>query len=71
MKDGIHPEYHEVLVTCACGEKFFCGTTKKGNDVLKVDICSKCHPFFTGKQKFIDNSGRIEKFNSRYNLNNK
>ena len=68
MKEKIHPAYYEVLVQCACGERFVTGTTKKCPEgVLKVDICSICHPFFTGKQKFVDNSGRIEKFNNRYN----
>ena len=63
MKQGIHPEYVEATVKCACGETF---TTRSTKSELRVDICSKCHPFFTGKQKFVDTAGRIEKFNQRY-----
>lgn len=65
MKKDIHPNYHDVSVQCACGETFVTGTTKKA-DVMKVEICSKCHPFFTGKQKMVDTGGRIDKFNKRY-----
>ena len=65
MKKGIHPDYHEVTVECACGAKFVTGTTKKG-DTMKVDICNQCHPFYTGKKKHIDAGGRIDKFNRRY-----
>ena len=65
MKESIHPDYHEVTVVCACGESFKTGSTKKG-DVIKVDICSKCHPYFTGKQKLVDTGGRVDKFNKRY-----
>ena len=67
MKPEIHPDYHIVTVTCACGEKFQLGTTKKG-DTMRVDICSKCHPFFTGKQKLVDTGGRVDKFKKRYSL---
>lgn len=67
MKDNIHPDYHDVTVTCACGNTFVTGTTKKG-DTMKVDICNKCHPFFTGRQKLIDTGGRVDKFKKRYNL---
>ena len=64
MKEGIHPEYKTgVKVTCACGNTFETGSTK---DQIKVEICSKCHPFFTGKQKFVDSAGRIEKFQRKY-----
>ncbi len=64
MKEGIHPEYNtEVKVTCACGNTFTTGSIKKE---IKVEICSKCHPFFTGKQKFVDSAGRIEKFQRKY-----
>ena len=59
MKKGIHPKYFEVDVSCACGNSFKTRSTKKE---LKVEICSNCHPFYTGKQKFIDTAGRIEKF---------
>ena len=63
MKEKIHPEYHETTVTCACGSSFPTRSTKKS---YKVEICSKCHPFFTGKQKLIDTAGRVERFNTRY-----
>ena len=63
MKEGIHPEYHEIEVTCACGNSFKTGSTLPE---MKVEICSVCHPFFTGKQKLIDSAGRVERFNTRY-----
>ncbi|MDA8157440.1 MAG: 50S ribosomal protein L31 [Actinomycetota bacterium] len=63
MKQGIHPDYKEVKVTCACGEVF---TTRSTLDEIRVDICSKCHPFFTGKQKIVDAEGRVEKFKKKY-----
>lgn len=65
MKANIHPEYGEAVVRCACGETFISGATKKE---LRVEICSKCHPFFTGKQKFVDTAGRVEKFRQKYGL---
>ena len=64
MKPGIHPEYTEISVTCACGETFKTRSTKKGD--LHVEICSACHPFFTGKQKLVDTAGRVDRFNKRY-----
>jgi len=64
MKPGIHPEYTEISVTCACGETFKTRSTKKGD--LHVEICSACHPFFTGKQKLVDTAGRVDRFNRRY-----
>ena len=67
MKPNIHPEYKPVKVQCACGETFVTGSTKKG-DLIKVDICSKCHPFFTGKQKLVDTGGRVDKFKKRYGM---
>ena len=67
MKKGIHPDYHEVTVVCACGETFKTGTTKPG-DELKVEICSKCHPFYSGKTKVVDIAGRAEKFRQKYNI---
>ena len=68
MREGIHPNYkHDSVVKCACGNTFTTGSVKKE---LKVEICSKCHPFFTGKQKIMDVGGRVEKFNRRFNLNN-
>ena len=65
MKKGIHPEYHEATVKCACGNTFKTGSTK---DELKVEICSECHPFFTGRQKFVEKGGRVEKFKKKYGL---
>ena len=67
MKKEIHPEYKEATVTCACGNTFKTGSVKEN---LKVEVCSECHPFFTGKQKFTDTGGRIEKFNKKYRRNN-
>ena len=67
MKQDIHPNYHEVKVTCNCGETFISGTTDNVTE-MHVDICSKCHPFYTGKQKMVDTGGRIEKFNRRFNV---
>ena len=63
MKPKIHPVYHEVKVVCACGETFVTRSTMKE---LRLEICSMCHPFFTGKQKLIDTAGRVERFNRRY-----
>ena len=63
MKKDIHPEYVEANVTCACGNTFTTRSTKKE---IRVEICSACHPFFTGKQKFVDSAGRVEKFRKKY-----
>ena len=63
MKEGIHPEFFEATVTCGCGNKFTTGSTKED---LRVDVCSKCHPFFTGRQRGVQAGGRIEKFQKRY-----
>ncbi|TAJ09467.1 MAG: 50S ribosomal protein L31 [Nitrospirae bacterium] len=63
MKKGIHPEYVEVTVHCACGAKF---RTRSTVGDLKVDICSRCHPFFTGTQKIVDTEGRVERFKKKY-----
>ncbi len=63
MKAGLHPEYKEVRVSCACGETF---TTRSTRSEIHLDICSKCHPFFTGKQKIVDAEGRVEKFKKKY-----
>ncbi len=69
MKADTHPEYKEVEAVCACGEKF---TTRSTSKSIHVDICSKCHPFFTGTQKIVDTEGRVEKFKKKYaNLNKK
>ncbi len=64
MKQGIHPDYHEVLVTCACGNQFKTRSTHKGD--IHIEICSNCHPYFTGKQKLVDTAGRIERFRRKY-----
>jgi len=63
MKEGIHPKYVETKVTCGCGNSFMTRSTKPE---LKVDICSACHPFFTGKLKYVDTAGRIEKFKTKF-----
>jgi large subunit ribosomal protein L31 len=63
MKQEIHPELKEVNAACVCGESF---TTRSTQDSIHVDICSKCHPFFTGKQKLLDAEGRVEKFKKKY-----
>jgi large subunit ribosomal protein L31 len=63
MKKDIHPEYNEIEISCACGNSFKTGSTLP---VMKVEICSACHPFFTGKQKLIDSAGRVERFQKRY-----
>ena len=64
MKEGIHPKYEEVTVVCACGETFKTRSTKHGT--IRLEICSKCHPFFTGKQKLVDSAGRVERFQRKY-----
>jgi large subunit ribosomal protein L31 len=63
MKQGIHPNYVETTVKCGCGNTF---TTRSTREELKVDICNVCHPFYTGKLKFVDTAGRIEKFKSKF-----
>ena len=63
MKIDIHPRFHEAKVRCACGHEFTTGSTKEN---IRVEICSKCHPFFTGKQKLIDTAGRVERFRRKY-----
>jgi large subunit ribosomal protein L31 len=63
MKKDIHPEYHNALVHCACGHEFKTGSTLKE---INVEICSQCHPFFTGKQKLVDTAGRVERFKNKY-----
>lgn len=70
MKDGIHPEYHEVSVTCSCGNAFTINSTMNKKQ-LNLEVCSNCHPFYTGKQKVVDTGGRIERFKKRYNQSNK
>ena len=63
MKEGIHPNYQQTTIRCACGEVVETRSTKGGT--INVDICSKCHPFYTGKQKFVDAGGRLDKFKKR------
>ncbi len=63
MKTGIHPEYFVTTIKCACGNELEAGSTKSD---IRVEICSKCHPFFTGKQKLVDTAGRIERFRRKY-----
>jgi large subunit ribosomal protein L31 len=63
MKEGIHPKYQDCVVSCACGYSF---NTRSTKPVIKLEICSNCHPFFTGKQKLIDTAGRVEKFQKRF-----
>src|SRR2546427_12964651 len=65
MKPGIHPDYHEITVHCACGSAFKTRSTYKAN-LMRVEICSNCHPFFTGKQKLIDTAGRVERVQRKY-----
>ncbi len=65
MKEKIHPQFVDTTIRCACGEVI---QTKSTKENIKVDICSKCHPFFTGKQKFVDAGGRVDKFKKKFNL---
>lgn len=65
MKKGVHPEYYRTTITCACGASFETGSTKKD---LRVEICSQCHPLFTGQQKIVDTGGRVERFLKKYGL---
>lgn len=65
MKKGIHPEYVTTTVVCACGNEF---QTKSMKSEIRVDICGACHPFYTGSEKVVDTTGRIDKFNKRYNI---
>ncbi len=65
MKKEIHPDYQKAKVICACGNTFETGSVK---DELKVEVCSECHPFFTGRQKFADAGGRVDKFNKKYGI---
>ncbi|MDR1002661.1 MAG: 50S ribosomal protein L31 [Oscillospiraceae bacterium] len=65
MKENLHPNYNQTTVTCACGNVIETGSTKSG---IRVEICSKCHPFFTGKQKLVDTGGKVGRFKKRFNL---
>ena len=71
MKTEIQPSYVEVTFACACGAEFKGKTSKRGvkaGDVVKLEVCDKCHPFFTGTQKLVDTEGRVDKFNKKFNL---
>lgn len=65
MKDGIHPKYVDTTITCACGEVIHTRSTKEN---IRVEICSKCHPFFTGRQKLVDTGGRVDRFKKRFGM---
>ena len=65
MKEGIHPQYNKTTIRCACGEVIETGSTKSN---IRVEICSKCHPFFTGKQKLVDSGGRVDRFKKKFGL---
>ncbi|TMI80745.1 MAG: 50S ribosomal protein L31 [Bacillati bacterium ANGP1] len=65
MKKGIHPNYKQTMVTCACGETFMTGSTREN---IRVEICSKCHPFYTGQRKYVDSEGRVQKFAKKYGI---
>ena len=65
MKEGIHPKYYQTTIKCACGNVISTGSTREN---ITVEICSKCHPFFTGKQKLVDTGGRVAKFNKKYGI---
>ena len=66
MKADIHPDYNEISVTCSCGNKF--QTRSTNNRSLNIEVCSQCHPFYTGKQKIVDTAGRVEKFRQKYGM---
>ncbi len=68
MKENIHPKYEDATITCDCGNVI---NTKSTKGDIRVEICSKCHPFFTGKQKLVDTGGRVDRFKKRYNLQEK
>ena len=68
MKEGIHPKYEDCTVTCACGNVI---KTRSTHGDMEVEICSSCHPFFTGKQKLVDTAGRVERFNKKYGIKSK
>ena len=65
MREGIHPAYYQAKVVCNCGNEFVTGST---NEEIHVEICSKCHPFYTGKQKLVDTGGRVDRFKKRFNM---
>lgn len=65
MREGIHPNYEKTVVKCACGSTYETGSTKKD---MRVDVCSNCHPYFTGRQKLVDTGGRVDKFKKRFGI---
>ncbi|MCL1854064.1 MAG: 50S ribosomal protein L31 [Peptococcaceae bacterium] len=65
MKENIHPQYKKTTITCACGNSIETGSTKEN---IRVEICSKCHPFYTGVQRFVDAGGRVDRFKKKYNM---
>lgn len=65
MKDGIHPKYQKCVVSCACGNTF---ETRSTTQTMHLDLCSQCHPFYTGKQRLVDTAGRVERFRRRYKI---
>ena len=67
MQADIHPKYNQVQVTCSCGHTFTTGSTL-GQDALSIEVCSQCHPFYTGKQKLVDTAGRVDKFRQKYGM---
>ncbi|MCL2014215.1 MAG: 50S ribosomal protein L31 [Oscillospiraceae bacterium] len=68
MREGIHPDYQPTVISCACGNSVSTSSTKKD---IRVEICSKCHPFFTGRQKLVDTGGRVDRFKKRFNIDSK
>ena len=68
MREGIHPDYQKTTITCACGNVIETSSTKKN---IRVEVCSNCHPFFTGKQKLVDTGGRVYRFNKKFGLGEK
>ncbi len=67
MQADIHPKYNQVQVTCSCGHSFTTGSTL-GKEALSIEVCSQCHPFYTGKQKLVDTAGRVDKFRQKYGM---
>lgn len=68
MREGIHPDYKLITVECSCGNSFETKSTYSKGDTLKVAVCSNCHPFYTGKNRFVDETGRVDKFRKKYGL---
>lgn len=67
MKESIHPEYHDITVTCSCGNSFVTRSSMD-KESLAIEVCAQCHPFYTGKQKIVDTAGRVEKFRQKYSF---